>query len=44
MEYDGPQLDTLGDKKTAQFVITSGTDVTRNFVMAMMYYMVDGQR
>jgi type IV secretion system protein VirD4 len=37
MEYDELQLDTLGDRKTALFVIISDTDATFNFVAAMMY-------
>ena len=37
MEYDELELDTLGDKKTALFVIISDTDDTFNFVVAIMY-------
>jgi type IV secretion system protein VirD4 len=37
MEYDELELDTLGDRKTALFVIISDTDSTFNFVAAMMY-------
>jgi len=37
MEYDEMELDTIGDKKTALFVIISDTDSTFNFVAAMMY-------
>ena len=37
MEYDELSLDTIGDKKTALFVIISDTDATFNFVAAMMY-------
>ena len=37
MEYDELELDTLGDRKTALFVIISDTDDTFNFVVAMMY-------
>jgi type IV secretion system protein VirD4 len=37
MEYDELELDTLGDKKTALFVIISDTDATFNFVAALMY-------
>ena len=37
MSYDEMGLDTLGDKKTALFVIISDTDDTFNFVVAMMY-------
>ena len=36
-EYDELQLDTLGDKKTALFVIISDTDDTFNFIVAIMY-------
>ena len=34
MEYDELELDTLGDQKTALFVILSDTDSTFNFVAA----------
>jgi type IV secretion system protein VirD4 len=37
MEYDELELDELGDRKTAMFVIISDTDDTFNFVVAMMY-------
>ena len=37
MEYDDLELDTLGDQKTALFVILSDTDSTFNFVAALMY-------
>ena len=37
MKDDEMGLDTLGDKKTALFVIISDTDDTFNFVVAMMY-------
>ena len=37
MEYDELELDTLGDEKTALFVIISDTDDTFNFVVAIMY-------
>ena len=37
MEYDEMELDTIGDKKTALFIIISDTDDTFNFVVAMMY-------
>ena len=36
-EYDELQLDTLGDKKTALFVIISDTDDTFNFIVSIMY-------
>ena len=36
-EYDELELDTLGDKKTALFVIISDTDDTFNFIVAIMY-------
>ncbi len=35
--YDDLELDTIGDKKTALFVIISDTDDTFNFVSAIMY-------
>ena len=37
METDELELDTLGDQKTALFVILSDTDSTFNFVAALMY-------
>lgn len=37
MEYDEIELDTLGDRKTALFIIISDTDDTFNFIVAMMY-------
>ena len=37
MEYDELELDTLGEKKTALFVIISDTDATFNFVVSIMY-------
>ena len=37
METDELELDTLGDSKTALFVILSDTDSTFNFVAALMY-------
>lgn len=37
METDELQLDTLGDRKTALFVIISDTDDTFNFIAAMLY-------
>ena len=36
-EDDELQLDTLGDKKTALFVIISDTDDTFNFIVSIMY-------
>lgn len=36
-EYDDMKLDTLGDKKTALFVIISDTDATFNFLISIMY-------
>ena len=33
MEYDQLELDTLGEEKTALFVIISDTDATFNFVL-----------
>lgn len=40
MMYDELELDTLGDKKTALFVIMSDTDSTYAFVIAMMMYQM----
>ena len=37
MEYDELELDTIGEKKTALFVIISDTDATFNFVVSIMY-------
>ena len=37
MSYDEMELDTLGDRKTALFVIISDTDDTFNFIVAIMY-------
>ena len=34
--YDELQLDTLGDKKTALFLIMSDTDATFNFLISMI--------
>lgn len=36
MAYDELALDTIGDKKTALFLIMSDTDTTFNFVLAML--------
>ena len=35
MEYDELELDTLGEEKTALFVIISDTDATFNFVVSI---------
>ena len=35
--YDELQLDTLGDRKTALFIIMSDTDDTFNFLISMIY-------
>ena len=35
--YDELELDTLGDKKTALFLIMSDTDATFNFLISMIY-------
>ena len=35
--YDELQLDTLGDRKTALFLIMSDTDSTFNFLISMVY-------
>lgn len=37
MAYDEMELDTLGDRKTALFIIISDTDSTFNFIAAIMY-------
>lgn len=37
MSYDELELDTIGDRKTALFVIISDTDDTFNFIVAIMY-------
>jgi type IV secretion system protein VirD4 len=37
ISYDDMELDTLGDKKTALFIIISDTDDTFSFVAALMY-------
>ena len=36
MEYDEMELDTLGDQKTAMFLIMSDSDPTFNFIFAML--------
>jgi len=36
MEYDELELDTLGDKKTALFIVTSDTDSTFDFLSSMV--------
>jgi type IV secretion system protein VirD4 len=36
MEYDELELDTLGDRKTALFLIMSDTDTTFNFIIAIL--------
>ena len=38
--YDELQLDTLGDKKTALFLIMSDTDSTFNFLISMVYTQI----
>ena len=35
--YDEMQLDKIGDRKTALFIIISDTDATFNFLVAMLY-------
>lgn len=35
--YDELELDTLGDRKTALFLIMSDTDATFNFLISMVY-------
>ena len=37
MSYDELELDKIGDRKTALFIIVSDTDNTFNFVVAMLY-------
>jgi len=37
MEYDEMELDTLGEEKTALFIVISDTDTTFNFLAAMLY-------
>lgn len=37
MEFDEMELDLLGDRKTALFLIISDTNPTFNFIVAMMY-------
>ncbi len=37
MSYDEMELDTLGDRKTALFIIISDTDDTFNFLVSMAY-------
>jgi type IV secretion system protein VirD4 len=37
MSCDEMELDTLGDRKTALFIIISDTDTTFNFIAALMY-------
>ena len=36
-EYDELELDTIGEQKTALFVIISDTDATFNFIVSIMY-------
>ena len=36
MSYDEMELDKIGDRKTALFLIMSDTDTTFNFVIAML--------
>lgn len=40
MSEDDLALDTIGDKKTALFVIISDTDDTFNFVVSIMYFQL----
>ena len=37
MMYDEMELDTIGDRKTALFIIISDTDDTFSFIAALMY-------
>ena len=41
MAYDEMELDLLGDRRTALFVIISDTDDTFNFVVSMMIHCGD---
>lgn len=43
MEYDEMELDLIGDRKTALFVIIPDTDDTFNFVAAIMYTQMFNQ-
>ena len=43
MKEDELELDTLGEKKTALFVIISDTDDTFNFVVSIMYSQLFNQ-
>jgi type IV secretion system protein VirD4 len=36
-KYDELELDTIGDKKTALFIILSDTDTSANFIAAILY-------
>ena len=38
------QLDTLGDKKTALFLIMSDTDATFNFLISIIYKKMQGKK
>ena len=40
--YDELELDMLGDRKTALFLIMSDTDATFNFLIAMMKRWLSG--
>ena len=40
MAYDELELDRMGDRKTALFVITSDTNTTFNFIASLMYYQL----
>lgn len=40
MSYDELQLDEIGDRKTAFFVIMSDTDNTYSFIVAMLFYQM----
>jgi type IV secretion system protein VirD4 len=37
MEGDELELDKIGDRKTALFCVVSDTDMTFNFISAMVY-------
>jgi type IV secretion system protein VirD4 len=40
MAYDELELDEVGDRKTAFFVVMSDTDTTFSFIIAMMFYQM----
>ena len=44
MEYDELELDSLGEEKTALFVIISDTDATFNFVVSISLWLIKGNK